>query len=406
MPKLRNLWPSRKARAQAELQAQAAITPPALPLDLQSAQFIANPYPIYAHLRAHVPVAPLASGGHLLVRHADIVAALSDKRLGNAPSRFSTLAPRNAGKYPAAELASHIPPFLDMPDLKAPRQAISRAFFDALKQADGPIAALAADLVASARSSKRCDLITDIARPFALRAMQDFLGISAEETWLKAKSEAFFALFAPLNDPQKFAVTNAEITEFRTALRAALPQAPAGSFLAQMRGNETQGITQAHMIDAAILIFADGIENIEAGAVACLRAARDAQLTGVDDAAIAEGLRLQTPAQIIPRVVREDFTLHGVPLKAGHPLMLALGSANRDPAALDDPDSFLPTRPEGALTFGRGIHACIGRPLALLLLRHLTAALLQAGAQPQVPSGYHARFGHRWPLDCAITFKT
>jgi len=396
MPRLPSFW--RRSRAEAHV----APAPPGLPLDPLAADFVADPYPAWAWLREHAPVAPLATGGHVLTRHADIAAAFTDRRLGNAPSRFSALAPRNRDRHVAADLAAHIPPFLDMPDLKHPRQALSRAFFATLKAQEAPIRAHAAALAASARPGD--DLIADTARPFALRAMRGFIGIEAAEPWLKDKARAFFTLFAPLSDAAKFARLNLAMEAFREALRTAEPAAPAGSLLAAMR-DDPDGVDAAHRIDAAILVFADGIENIEAGAASCAAVLAANGVTGPSERHVAEALRLQTPAQMVPRVVREDFTLHGVDLKAGHPLMLALGAGNRDPAAFPDPDRFDPAR-DGAdvLTFGRGLHNCIGRPLALLMLTALCAELAARGARPGAIPAYQPRFGHRWPAACPIAF--
>ena len=69
---------------------------PTLPLDLSGQCIADDPHHTYRWLRENMPVAPVAGGGYLLTRHADVMAAFTDDRLGNAPSRFAVLHPRRA----------------------------------------------------------------------------------------------------------------------------------------------------------------------------------------------------------------------------------------------------------------------------------------------------------------------
>lgn len=378
------------------------------PLDLTSSLFLFDPYPIYAQLRADTPVAELASGGFLLTRHADITAAFTDDRLGNAPSRFSVLSDKNRSTHTAADLAAHIPPFLDMPAHRLPRQAVSRAFFNTFKAAGPMVAEESARAVSEAGA--QFDLVRHVSSPFALRVMSRFVGLDAPLEALKTATQAFFHLFAPISDPAQFATTNAELGKARTLIAAALPSAPEASLIGALRAFQADApeLTDAQIIDNALLVFADGVENIEAGAATILAiltrtpGAMEAVRSGSVpvEAAVREALRLQTPGQIVPRIARTDFELHGIPITEGTPVFLALASGNRDEAAFDAPDAYRPDRNEQALTFGLGRHRCIGEPLGLLQLTELTRALVQAQVMPEHPDarmGYHARFGHRWP---------
>ena len=87
--------------------------PPAL-IDLTAPAFFADPYPAYELLRPHHAIVAAANGGHVLLRHADILEALSDEKLGNAPSRYSALAAkkqgpscRGRGRIPRSTLFGH-----------------------------------------------------------------------------------------------------------------------------------------------------------------------------------------------------------------------------------------------------------------------------------------------------------
>ena len=83
--------------------------------------------------------------------------------------------------------------------------------------------------------------------------------------------------------------------------------------------------------------------------------------------AVEECLRWRAPSQYQGRYSLRDRELHGVTIPAGNPVLIVTGAANRDPRAYDDPDRFDITR-EGPLgiTFGHGIHYCIGAHLARL----------------------------------------
>jgi cytochrome P450 len=78
-----------------------------------------------------------------------------------------------------------------------------------------------------------------------------------------------------------------------------------------------------------------------------------------------EGLRWSPPVPFLPRHNPADVVWHGIPIPADTPLVFAIGAANRDPAVFADPDRFDVERTEkGALTFGLGVHFCLGAHLA------------------------------------------
>jgi cytochrome P450 len=93
--------------------------------------------------------------------------------------------------------------------------------------------------------------------------------------------------------------------------------------------------------------------------------------------AVEELMRYDTPLQMFERWVLEPFELHGVSVPAGAELGLLFGSANHDPAVFDRPDELDITRdPNPHLSFGAGIHFCLGAPLARIELETSFATLL------------------------------
>ena len=373
------------------------------PLDLGAETFAADLGPLWDRLHGERPVVRCADGALLLLRHADVTAALSNRALGNAPSRFSPLNARNRGKYPAADLAANILPFQDAPEHLALRPVASRAFHSAF-------AAMAATLpdragAAVAAADWPGDAIP-VARRFALDAMRAFTGLPEGPDY-KRLTGAFFHLFAPLSDAQVFAGVNATLTEFRQTIAAAMPDAGPDSVLGALRD---AGAGPGVSVDLAILFFADGVEHIEAG-LANVIAAMDSPGDWLDrlargdvapEALVDEGLRLRSPAQLIARVAREASEVAGQPVAEGMPVYLGLAAANRDPAVIAAPGRFDPGRADPPLlVFGRGRHSCIGAGLARALIGALLVAVAARGLRPGLTAAelrYHPRFGHHWPL--------
>jgi cytochrome P450 len=86
---------------------------------------------------------------------------------------------------------------------------------------------------------------------------------------------------------------------------------------------------------------------------------------GLASAIVDESLRHQAPTQLTPRLARQPARAGGTPVPAGHLAVLLLGAANRDPRRFPDPDRFDAGRPDNRpLSFGGGIHYCLGAPLS------------------------------------------
>jgi unspecific monooxygenase len=94
-------------------------------------------------------------------------------------------------------------------------------------------------------------------------------------------------------------------------------------------------------------------------------------------AAVEELMRYDTPLQMFERWVLEPVELHGVEIPKGAELGLLFGSANHDPSVFHDPDGMDLTRdPNPHLSFGAGVHFCLGAPLARIELQTSFAAML------------------------------
>lgn len=386
---------------------------PPLPLDPTGIGFVADPFPIYRWLRSHAPACPLTRGGYLLTRHDDVVTALTCPLLGNAPSRFSALAARNKAKYVSAAMAARLPPFLDMPEHRASRRALVSAFFRTMPGFSTMLESTAEAHLGRIPAHTSMDLLA-LASEFSCSVMAHLVGLDLPPAKIKSATTAFFHLFAPVTDAVQFAAGNEQLEHARAQVRLCVERRKRNregdliSHLLTVQDAEPT-LTDDHVIDNALLVAADGVENIAGGTASTLRlvlatpAIADGIRIGlvpVDDI-VHEALRLETPAQIIPRVAREPHERCGVAISAGMPVFLSLGSANRDPEAFVEPDKFLPDRDRrNVVTFGGGRHRCIGERLAVAQIGALIAGLLRRraiGVEPSKQISYEPRFGHRWP---------
>jgi cytochrome P450 len=135
----------------------------------------------------------------------------------------------------------------------------------------------------------------------------------------------------------------------------------------------------------ASLLFAAGFETttnlLANGLVALLRNPAELELLrrqpGLATSAVEELLRYDSPVQLLSRVVWEDIEIAGVPVPAGERIVAYLGAGNRDPERFAEPDRLRLGRADNApLSFGGGIHFCLGAPLARLEAQIAIPALL------------------------------
>jgi len=393
-------------------------------IDLRSDSFFTNPYPIYEGLRKDRPIAPVSSGGYLLSRHEDVYKALSSGEFGNAPSRFSALHPKNKEKYTAAMITGNIVPFLDPPNHTRPRRILAKTFHPAFKEFAPNIAEIANVFVEKAQKKGRLEVIHDLAEPYALMTMCRFLGVpDADAGALKPLGESFFYLFAPLNDPSLFEKLNKEMDVFRNYFQNLVQQRRqtlSDDLTSKMIKMDHDGeyLSDEEIADHLILLFADGVENIQyaIGNVLSILAHHQADFDRLAydqdylKGAIGEAIRLDPPAQTIPRIVHADTELHGASLKVGTPLFLAIGSANRDTSIFKDADMFKPERDlTKILSFGAGKHSCIGGMFGTAQILELVKALALYKVNVNSPyskQDYHHRFAHRWPRAVEISFPS
>lgn len=382
-----------------------------VPLDLDDAAYVQDPYPTLATLRRHDPVHRSVSGAWLLTRYDDVLAALGDARFGNAPSSRAVLHERNRDRYVCADVAQNILPFLDPPAHPEQRRLVGTTFRAHLRQSAPDFDALARELLEPLRSREEFELITEFATPLAARVLGRFLGVPAEdEPALLELSEWFFYLFTAFPSEEIRVRVDEALAEFRTCFSELVErkrQSPGPDWISRCLAT-APSIPPQVLVDTCMLLFADGVENVDkalASSLWCLSQNPDhLRLLRADPArlprAVHECLRFESPAQYVGRVAREDIVLHGRLIRRQSGVLLMLGSANRDETRFDHADRFDPERdPNPHLAFGKARHSCIGAGLVHSELVHALGALLTLWPDLHVPNQelcWRPRRGHRW----------
>lgn len=112
---------------------------------------------------------------------------------------------------------------------------------------------------------------------------------------------------------------------------------------------------------------------------------------------IEEALRFESPIRGDFRLARADTTIGGVDIPAGATVMVHYGAANRDPRQFENPDTFDVNRPNSRrhIAFGRGIHSCLGEPLARTEARILLQRLLASSREIRIDEAHHGEVDGR-----------
>ena len=392
-------------------------------VDLSSAEFAQDPYPVLHRLREEAPVYRSATGSWLFTRYQDVLEGLSDPRLGNIPSPYAVLNARNRLKYTCADVANHILPFMDEPRHTHPRKLVSRCFHEHLKAQSPAFSAIASGLLRPYFSEGKMDLLHDFATPFTVEVMSDILGINAKGKIgiIKEWSDWFFYLFSIIPSESARQQLDEKLLAFREFFvdlikqKSIMPDDGLISRLLQER-EDSIALPDAELLDTCLLLMADGVNADHAISNAMLTLLQHPeQLQQLRDApsllplAVDELLRYETPALFIGRIALQDIEWDGHLIRRNQGVLLMLGAANRDPSVFTSPDVLdLSRQPNPFLTFGKGQHTCIGRSLVRMMLQEAISSLLQAMNHIELCHSsptWVTRTGHRWLDSLPVTFQ-
>jgi cytochrome P450 len=376
-----------------------AVTPVELGFDPADPAFIADPYPVYRRLREDHPILwNPATNQWLLSRHADVNRLLRDRRLGRTYLHQSTHSEMGRPDPPAWHAPFHElndAGILDMepPDHTRLRRLVLKAFTPrTVESMRTRIEAIVDDLIDGFAGAGEVDLIAQFAEPLPVTVIAELLGVPEADRHLLRPWSADICLMYELDPPEasarKAVRASLEFSAYLRDLLAERRRRPSDDLISALAAVVDDGdtLTEAELIGTCVLLLNAGHEASVNGAgngwwtlfrhpvaLAALRA--DPALL---PSAIEELLRYDTPLSLFERWVLEPIEVEGVAIPRGDEVALLFGSANRDPAVFDQADALdLARDPNPYLSFGAGIHYCLGAPLAKLELGIAFGTLLR-----------------------------
>lgn len=382
------------------------ITPPmsaerareiAATFDLRAlpADFLANPFPVYALLREHEPVRRMPDGSLFLTRHADLMAVYRDAAVFSSDKHVE-FAPKYGVGSPLYEHHTTSLVFNDPPLHTRVRKLIMGALTRrAIADMEPGLVTLVDQLLDRIEAQGGGDLVEDFASAIPVEIIGNLLGVPhADRGPLRDWSLAILGALEPVPTPEQHAAGNRSVTEMLAYLRtlvAARRQAPGDperDVLTRLIQGEASGekLSEVELLQNCIFLLNAGHEtttNLIGNGLILMQefpAQRkqllaDLRTAGTDEAAreqvltlaVDECLRFESSNQLGNRRALSSATVGGMALDAGALVTLCIGAANRDPAVYDQPET-LNLRREGNkhLAFGFGIHQCAGLSLARL----------------------------------------
>ncbi len=356
----------------------------------------ANPYPIYATLRETAAVLKTPFGGWMVTRYETVDRILRSAAFRTPRGYRDANDPAGPPRFAAdTALGVHRRHWLIFQSGEAHtrlRKLVMKVFTPRAVRGLAPrIESLVDELLVSAFERGSMEVIADLAYPLPATVICELLGVPAAD---RDKNREWATIIAATLDPMctDAAIKAAEVamTEWDGYIRALLAERrrnPGDALLDAMLAVEEDGtsLTEDEVAANATFLFLAGHETttnlIGNGLYALLQAPEQlAKLRaepGLVENAIEELLRFDSPVQFAPRVPLENTEIEGVTLEQEKPLLLALGSANRDPRRFDRPDELDVARAEPKpISFGGGAHYCVGAALARLEAKAAFAALI------------------------------
>lgn len=340
----------------------------------------ADPYPHYARLRAFGPAVTAPDGAVVVTGYRACAAALRDHKLAKSPE--------------LALVAAGYPDWADHPSL--------RMMFGSILMLNPPVHTRLRSIVSGAFTARRVaalrpavqrivhdlcdqlagdtDFVATMAFPLPVTVIGELLGIPAADRPRFQTLVRDWAMVLELLSPLTVETADAaatQIADYLESLAAERQAHPRDDLVSSLVADEESGrLSREELVTMLALLLAAGFETTTGlltngllallshpGQAAWLRAHPDAA-----DTAVEELLRYDSPVQMLfGRRATSRLDLPELLVEAGQRVITLLGAANRDPEAFDEPDSLrLDRRGPAHVSFGGGIHYCLGAPLARL----------------------------------------
>ncbi|NHC16365.1 cytochrome P450 [Motilibacter deserti] len=356
----------------------------------------ADPYPAYAALREAGPVVRGQDGRVAVLSYADCLSVVRD-------SRFAHHTQESMGEALGPEWKAHLGLrqmfgsllTLNPPDHTRLRGLVAGAFTARRVQALRPAVEAQVQALLDAMEDQAVDgdvdFVDAFAFPLPVNVIGELLGVPTADrpqfrAWVRDATQVLEVL-----TPRVVVKADIAARRIRDQLEALVVERrrrPADDLLTALVQAEQEGVrlSEDELLTTAALLFSAGFETtvgLLGNGLAALdahpgeraRLLADPALTGP---AVEELLRYDSPVQTVRRTVAADVEIGGVTVGPGTQVTAYVGAANRDPARFDLPDRLLLDRPGNApLSFGGGIHFCLGAALARLEAQVAFPALLR-----------------------------
>ena len=351
----------------------------------------ANPYPLYQRLRAIGPTATALDGTLVVTGYRECSMLLRDHRLHKTPER--RLAASGYPQWrdrPALRLMFSSVMMLNPPAHTRLRRLVAASFtarrVAGLRPALQQIVADACEQIAG-----DSDFVTGFAAPLPVTIIGELLGIPAADRAMFADLARDWSAVLDVLSPQVVDRADAAATviaDYLSDLATQRREHPADDLISAMAAADGGGdkLTADELVTMAALLLKAGSETttglLSNGLAALLAHPDEAARLRAEPVlaipAVEELLRYDSPVQVLSgRCAPDDLTIAGFDLSDGQRVLAMLGAANRDAAVFSDPDRLILDRAQQApLSFGGGIHYCLGAPLARLEAQVAFPALL------------------------------
>ena len=348
---------------------------------------IADPFPVLTRLREEEPLHWSRSlRGWVVTRYADCQFVTLDKRFSADRMRpfFEHLPPDRRAQVKELEWSVGLwAVFQDPPEHTRLRRLLNRGFTSrAIERVRPRIVDIVDELLDGIIDRGEMDVIRDFAYPLPASVVMEMLGVPRSEldnfkTW---SDDLALFVGGALITPEKYDRAEAATVAMSECFRGIIAErraAPRDDMISELIAAEEAGsmLSEEELIATCILLLFAGHETtanlIGNGLYYLMRFPEQQARLRADPSlaatAVEEFLRYDGPSGALVRVAHADVPLHGATIRKGDRVFAMLNAANRDPRAFDDPDRFDIGRPvKRNVTFGHGIHFCLGAPLARL----------------------------------------
>lgn len=375
---------------------------PEYPLNIFDPGVKADPYPHYKAMRrlGRVVRNPLLFGQWMVTGYDDVVAVLND----SATFSSALAVPKgNSGVMATKTMLDS-----DPPDHERLRSVVAEAFTPrSVAQIEPRVREVAAELLVPLAAGDVFDVPAALASPLPMLVIAEMLGVApSDRAQFVEWSHAIIASINPLaSDPERTLAAEgaAGLRDYFAHEVRRQRSLPADNLVGRMvAANDDGRLPEPEMLSACVLLLLGGNEtttNLITNTALALARHPDERKRVVTDpellpSAIEESLRYDAPVQGNARVATRDVEVGGQRIEQGSLVVSLLASANRDPVRYDDPDRFdVDRHPNPHLSFGRGIHFCLGSSLARLETRVAIGELLRIAPdyqliEPDVPLEY------------------